>query len=86
MKTKEIHDYLLSLFIRGLGIWVLYLSLDNLYNVANDIYQLFVPGPSRHWDWGDLYFLGVRLLIAAYFILGAPPFLKLATREKVHSN
>ena len=82
MKIKEIHDYLLSLLIRSLGIWVLYLSLDNLTNVASDIYLAFVPDPPRHPDWSDVYFLGVKLLMAAYFILGAPPFLKWATREK----
>lgn len=82
MKPKEIHDYLLSLFIRSLGIWVLYLSLDNLNAVENGIYVLFVPNPPREWDWADLYFLAVRVLAAAYFILGAPPFLKWATRSR----
>ena len=30
MKAKEIHDLLLSLFLRGLGIWILYGALDNV--------------------------------------------------------
>jgi hypothetical protein len=85
MTAKEIHDNLLSLFVRGLGVWLLYLALsgpqfisvlDTIYTL---FYTLFVPDPKYQPNWEYSFFDFVELLVAAYFILGAPPFLKAAT-------
>ena len=84
MKAKEIHYYLLSLFIRGLGIWTLYLGIGEL---PQDAYQfLAAPHFPPGFDFPSFYIVAFRFLVAVYFILGAPPFLKLATRDKDNSN
>lgn len=80
MKVKDIHDYLLSLFVRGLGFWLLYLSIDRLTTVVSDIDLAIHPSPYKSPDWSDILYLAVKVATAAYFILGAPPFLKWATR------
>ena len=87
MKIKEIHDYSLSLFIRGLGVWLLYQYLPFVTTFVDD-FSRFVKPPDSRWTylgWDLVYFI-VRLVIAGYFILGAPPFLRWATRDKNISN
>jgi hypothetical protein len=83
MKIKEIHDCLLSLFIRGIGVWLLYGAVPR----ATDLVYHFSDN-DFNWAriWWNLLFLIVDIAIAAYFILGAPPFLKWATRCKGNSN
>ena len=84
MTAKEIHDHLLSLFIRGLGVWLLYIALssESIFPFLDSLYRHFTIGAGSDVEWEDLFFVFVRLLVAAYFILGAPPFLKSATRGK----
>ena len=83
MTAKEIHDNLLSLFIRGLGVWMLYEAVPRVYGIADDFRSVLAP-PNNTWtaNWWDLFYLFVNVLAAAYFILGAPPFLKWATCGK----
>ena len=88
MTAKEIHDNLLSLFIRGLGVWLLYLALstENFISFWDTLYRHFTPGADTTVDWEALFIIFVHLLVAAYFILGAPPFLKAATRDKASNG
>lgn len=87
MKIKEIHDYLLSLFLRGIGVWLLYEVSLGLDQIVNDLRSLIAP-PNNTWvaSWWDLGYFLIHLVSAAYFILGAPPFLKWATQGKENSN
>jgi len=81
---KQIHDALLSLFVRGLGIWLLYLAVENVITFYGDIIDLISPprpGDQNHWGW-DFSWLFLHLVLAAYFVLGAPPFLRWATSSR----
>ena len=40
---KQIHDALLSLLVRGLGFWLLYLAVENVYSFYGDITDLISP-------------------------------------------
>ena len=86
MKPKEIHDLLLSLLCRGLGFWLLYLYMPYLIDFTDQIQNEFLPDPSQHRSAYDLIYgvieFAVKIAIAAYFILGAPPFLKRATQTR----
>lgn len=86
MKPKEIHDLLLSLFIRGLGFWVLYLSTDTFFTIVDHVTALLSPDRDMHrpmWAFeSDAIWMAAKLAVAAYLILGAPPFLKWATRDR----
>jgi hypothetical protein len=88
MKPKEIHDLLLSFLVRGLGFWLLYQAFTSGYyvSVGNDEIRMTLspdqtPNPSRP-DWWMLFFFLWQLIPAIYFIFGAPPFLKWATRKR----
>jgi hypothetical protein len=49
VKIKEIHDALLSLMIRGIGVWLLFVAVDRLYSIANDFYYFVFPqNPAVH--------------------------------------
>jgi hypothetical protein len=52
-----------------------------LNDSINSLYVLFFPSPPFHLDSSLLFYLVFRVIAAAYFILGAPPFLKWATRK-----
>jgi hypothetical protein len=86
MKAKEIHDLLLSLLIRGLGFWMLYGLLPNYYDVLGHLHDWFYPSKVETGSVVDMaasiFYLVMNSLPAIYFILGAPPLLKWATRKK----
>ena len=86
MKPKEIHDLLLSLFLRGLGIWILYSAVEHVYEFVHSIARFCFPAtyssPGLSGVVEPLLYLLVKVLLAAYFILGAPPFLKWSTRNR----
>jgi hypothetical protein len=88
MNAKEIHDHLISLFFRCIGGWLLYLAVNNFITVAGDFIYWVFPHPNQNpgerWDdVRDVLFLVAKLLAAAYFLLGAPPFLRWACRKPV---
>jgi hypothetical protein len=75
------------LFLRGLGIWILYSAVDSVYVVLTELAKLFFPANFvDHFSAFDAYQvfvpLAAKVLLAAWFILGAPPFLKWATRGR----
>jgi hypothetical protein len=83
MNTKEIHDNLLSLFLRGLGVWLLYLATGWFLRFWDTLWAHVTGG---YIDWYALFHFFGHFLVAAYFILGAPPFLKWATCRKAATD
>jgi hypothetical protein len=86
MKPKEIHDLLLSLLVRGLGFWLLYQFWDNFIGLVEMILDSFSPTASDHRTAYQITYnfveFAAKIGVAAYLILGAPPFLKWATRKR----
>jgi hypothetical protein len=86
MKPKEIHDLLLSLLVRGLGIWMLYSFFvqGSIDGMVSDFLYLF--SGAKDMNLGGMRDDYIRWIAqfgaAVYLILGAPPFLKWATRER----
>jgi hypothetical protein len=84
MRPREIQYYLLSLFVRGLGFWLLYDAAHTFEAALDSLYLYFFPtNPETMVQViGQLFELAVKLVPAVYFIAGAPPLLKKATQEK----
>ena len=82
MRAKEIHYYLLSLALRGFGFWMLFGLADRVASFANFLFIFFFLRTESTWlnIFQDGFLVLVHLILAAYFILGAPPFLKWATQ------
>ncbi len=83
MTIREIHNYILSLFLRGLGVWLLFGASDHVIAYARYIPENLISGMDHSfWDnvISDGLSIVVRLSLAGYFMLGAPPFLKWATQ------
>ncbi len=83
MTIREIHNNLLSLFLRGLGVWLLFGASDRVISYAGTVIQALTPHEGHSYR-NDLILYGlltiVHVLVAGYFMLGAPPFLKWATQ------
>jgi hypothetical protein len=65
MSAKEIHYYLLSLFVRGLGFWLLFNASFTVYALIEEIYKWnaneggYVEGPPL----GPLFQQGFNLIV-----------------------
>jgi hypothetical protein len=86
MNVKEVHDHVVSLFFRCFGVWLLYLAVENFISIAGDFIYVIFPHetltPAQHWaDLRSVLLFLAKLLAAAYFLLGAPPFLRWATKK-----
>jgi len=88
MNFKEIHYYLLSLLVRGLGFWLLFALTVAVNDFAAEVIKWFqndgnyyAMPPKEPMVTAGLLLI-VRIAVSVYFILGAPPLLSLATKDR----
>ena len=79
MTLERIHLFILSLVVRLIGILFLYYAAQQIESAFNDI--LFSNGPvSTTYILANITEIVLKLALAAYFLLGAPPVLRWVQR------